>query len=132
MMEEQRVSKEFQALFDEFPRYRQSAWALESPNEDDDQYSRAAIVGFSRHCEPGEWARGHFEFIRDYRRGDYSEESLEVLHGEHAGDYALFACLCLGAMLGLFQSGQISDEEFRIGEAQLPGFMALNAGRLPA
>ena len=130
MMEKQGLPREFQALFDGFKRYRESARDLQSPNQDDDEYVRAAIVGFSRHSETEEWARGHFEFIHDYRRGDYSDESLEVLYGDHAGDYALFACLCLGSLLGLFQSGKITDEEFRIAEAQLPGFMALNAGRL--
>ena len=124
------LTAEFREFLEGFARYRKAALDIESPNVEDDEFIRAAIVGFSQHAPTEQWARGHHDFVSRYRDGDYSDESLSVLHGEQVYNYALLACLCLGALLGLYQAGRITEDEFKVAEAQLPGFMALHVGRL--
>lgn len=113
-----------------FEDYKAAARSLASPNPDDDEAIRAAIVGFSSFAPTEQWAREHYEFVNRYRLGDFSNAELAAIHGDRAPDWALFALLCLGALLGQYQSGEIDDAGFRLGEAQLPGFMALHAGEL--
>jgi hypothetical protein len=120
----------FQLFFQSFERYRRAALDLETPNVEDDEFIRAAIVGFSRYAATEDWDRSHYEFIRSHREGDNSDASLSVLHGERASQYALLACLCLGALLGLYQTQAISHDEFHVAEVQLPGFLALQANKL--
>ncbi len=122
------INLEFEFLLKNFARLTQKAQNLESPNPEDDQFIKAAMVGFSKYSRTEEWAQEHYRYIQSYRMGDYSDTSLAVLHGEKAGKAAVFACLCLGLLLGMYQAEEISDEEFKIAEAQLPGFMLMNTG----
>ena len=122
---------EFESLLVAFEEQREAAACLVTPNSEDDVFVRAAIVGFARSCDPDAWARGHLQFIQERRQGDASDESLAFLYGPESNAYAILACLFLGALLGMFQAEKITEEEFRLGEALLPGFLAESAGRLP-
>lgn len=126
---------EFAKDFDEFRRsfttYRRVALELASPNPEDDEFVRAAIVGFSRHAPTEDWGCNHFAFLRQRRERDYSHESLSFLYGDRWREFALLACMSLGCLLGLFQVGRLTEEEFLVAELQLPGLMALSASDLP-
>lgn len=124
-------AKDFDEFRRRFPTYRRVALELASPNPEDDEFVRAAIVGFSRHAPTENWGSDHFEFLRQRRERDYSCESLSFLYGDRWRDSALLACMSLGCLLGLFQVGRITDEEFLVAELQLPGMMALSSGDLP-
>lgn len=128
---ERELRGDFEVLLLDFDAKRRAALSLVTPNPEDDECVRAAIVGFARYCDPDAWGRGHLEFIQKRRRGEVSDEALIPLHGPQAKDYALLACLFMGSLLGMFQAEKISEEEFRSGETLLPGFLAESAGRLP-
>jgi len=121
---------EFESLLAAFETLREAAVFLVTPNSEDDVFVRAAIVGFARYCHPDAWARGHLQCVQKKRQGDMSDESLAFLYGPESNAYAILACLFLGALLGMFQAEKITEEEFRTGEALLPGFLAESAGRL--
>ena len=131
IMNGRELRAEFESLLAAFEALREAAACLVTPNREDDVFVRAAIVGFARYCDPDTWARGHLQFIQKKRQGDVSDESLAFLYGPESNAYAILACLFLGALLGMFQAEKITEEEFRSGEALLPGFLAEGAGRLP-
>lgn len=123
--------KDYENLMSGFDRFLTMAEALPSPNAEDDIYTRAAIVGFSFHSRTEEWGRNHFELVQKRRANDYSDQNL-AWYGTAASRHALFACLSLGFLLGLFQAEKISEEEFDRGEAEIPAFLALHSTQLAA
>lgn len=106
------------------------AEGLESADPEDDLFVKMAIVGFSFHQPTDEWGIDNLRFIQRYRSDEYSNVALAD-HEAAATSVALFACLFLGYMLGLFQSGAIDDVEFSRGEALLPGILAMRSPELP-
>lgn len=121
------IIEEFKSILNHYDRYASVAIKMKTPNPEDDEFIRAAIVGFSQHAPTEEWTHSHYEYILNYRQGDFSDKSFEFLYGEKALKVALFACLCLGALLGMYQIAEISEDEYKIAEGQLPGFMLLHA-----
>ena len=121
---------EFGRLLHRFMTYREMANELQSPDPEDDLFVKMAIVGYSFHQPTEAWGIDNLRYIQQRRHDDYSDAQL-VEFEDRAQSYAQFACLSLGYMLGLFQSGQIDDVEFLRGEALLPGFLALHSGELP-
>ena len=122
---------DYASLLKGFARFRAAAQSLESPNLEDDDFVRMAIVGFSINAPTDAWSRQHFDLVNRHRKADFSDDSLEFLHADQAHNYALFSGLCLGYLLGLFESGRLNETEFAGGEAQLSGFMASTSGALP-
>jgi len=113
---------EFARLLNAFSVARDVARQLTTPNREDDDDIKMAIVGFSYHRATEDWSRQHYEFIRSRCEGELSDSALRE-HGEAAAVFRAFACLALGALLGLRDSRQIDDTRFALGDAQLPGFM---------
>jgi hypothetical protein len=113
---------EFARLLSAFPDARSAARQLTTPNREDDDDIKMAIVGFSYHRATEDWSRRHYEFIRSRCDGELSDDALQE-HGEAAAIFRSFACLALGALLGLRDSSQIDETGFVLGDAQLPGFM---------
>src|SRR5690242_14870880 len=107
---------EFARLLNVFPVARDAARRLATPNREDDDNIKMAIVGFSYHRATEDWARGHYEFIRCRCDGELSDEALYD-HGKAAGNFRSFACLALGALLGLRDSSQIDETRFALGDA---------------
>ena len=104
---------------------------LESSNPEDDLAIKAAVVGFSYNSQTQDWAKRHYEFVkarleRDYRDGELAE------YGGNAENVQLFFALGLGYLLGLYQQDKIGDEEFKIGERQLPGLIMQHLPKLTA
>lgn len=122
-------SLDFEKLLKGLPRYRRMAQKLVTPNPEDDEFVRAGIVGFSFHQPTESWGKSHFRFLRSRLDLDYGPTSMEW-YGEAAPAHRVFVAMCLGYLLGLHQSGVISDDEFTLAEAQLPGFMILHTARI--
>jgi hypothetical protein len=125
------LASDYESLLAGFNRFRNAAVALDSPNPEDDDFVRMAIVGFSLNAPTAAWSRQHLDYVRSAHQADFSDNQLEFLHGVQAHSYALFAGLSLGYLLGLRESGRLSDDELTVGEAQLPGFMAGAVGSIP-
>ena len=123
------ITPHFAALLQNFERHKKAIAGLESPNPEDDEYIKAAIVGFSFHQPTEAWSLKQCDFIKERRNGEYSDKQLQA-YDEKARDYALFACLAHGYLLGLFQAGTLDEIQFATAEAQLPGFLELHMNRL--
>ncbi|ADO00798.1 hypothetical protein Gbem_4097 [Citrifermentans bemidjiense Bem] len=114
-------------LFDEFERlwrcYRvccEVAVTLKTPNAEDDEFIRMAIVGFSYHDRTENWNHDHYKIAKNYLDecaglGDSAQEKK-------------FNLLVIGALLGLYSSGKIDEKIYRIGYILLPGFVMAKGG----
>lgn len=110
----------FERLLRDFDAARTTARRVVSVSPDGDADINMAIASFLYYCRSEEWGRSHYTFIRARCDGELSDRELEM---EGAAGFRSFACLALGALLGLYASGQIDDVTFSLGDAQLPGFM---------
>lgn len=119
-----RPHEQLENLVIDFARDVQTARSLVSPNSEDELAIKVAIVGFSHNAPTEEWEYGHYAFVKKRLDGDYSFGSL--LHYEqNAEKIRLFAALCFGCLLDLYQVDRITDEEFQQCEFQIPGLIAL-------
>ena len=91
----------------------------------DDQLVKMSYIGFCRHEQSERWGQEQVKFIQAHRSGEYSNENLTWFE-EDTLHIALFSFLALGALLGLYSRGQISDTEFSHGQMLLPGYLRLN------
>jgi hypothetical protein len=114
---------EYEGLLREYCRFKKSAEALKTPNEQDDCFVRMAITGFSVSCRTEEWDLGHFNVIKVRRAGDFSDQAAAECGGP---PIAAFGCLCLGYIMGLYQSKALSADEFKIADAHIAGYIALH------
>lgn len=110
----------YEKLLSNFERDRNLAKTLQSPNVEDEYSLRAAIIGFSYNAPTELWGRNHFEYIqkRALDRSLLTEAEF------------IFACECLGYLLGMYETGKLSDEKFQEAEAQLPGYIMLKSGTI--
>jgi hypothetical protein len=83
-----------------------------------------AQQGFAMFSNVDQWQAEHDRFIASRFLGELSPENLEW-YEDCAKAYACFAYLSLGTILGKLTSGEISQAEFLLGDAHLPGFMSL-------
>jgi hypothetical protein len=120
---------EFERLLSDYGQYQQAA-ILTAP-EQGSAFLKLAFAGFTQHEQPERWSRSHSEFIQARREGELSDESLDW-YEEGAASIAAFACLAIGAMLGLLSRGEISETEFLHADALLPGFLLLHNERIEA
>jgi len=112
-----------------FARDIDIARSVESSNPEDDLAIKAAIVGFSYNSPTSDWAKGHYDFVRNRLEADYSNDQLED-YGASGENVRLFYALAIGFFLGLYQQERLSDEQFKEGEQQLPGLIMLHLPRL--
>jgi hypothetical protein len=106
-----------------YQRYRTAAVALESPNSEDDEYSKLAIAGFSSYSSVERWGVEEFTLFQAMRASEFTAEVREW-HEADAEVYERFGCLCLGAILGLKDIGAIqTDEELEFAHASAMAFM---------
>ncbi len=114
-MKESDIFEEFERLWRNFAACCRSAETLNSPNPEDDEFIKMAIVGFSCHDKTENWQQGHFKIAKQY-----ADECARL------GDSAAlrkFNLLALGALLGLYSAGKADDRLYGIGYALLPGFV---------
>lgn len=115
---------DYSPLLKSFHQLRQQAETLPSPNPQDHRRIRLAIVGFGQSSDVSHWGLDKFQFMEDRLQSDLSED-------DFSADWIDFACLAMGYQLGCIDAGILkTDEEFRIADAQLPGFMWLHAEQL--
>jgi hypothetical protein len=120
---------ELEQLVESFARDIEIAKGVQSTNPEDDLAVKAAVVGFSYNSNTAEWAKGHYDFLMRRIEGDYDAESLEE-YGENGTNVKLFFSLAMGYLLGLYQRERISEDEFNVGEQQIPGIIMLHLPRL--
>jgi len=114
-MSESEILEEFERLWRNFGVCCRSATSLDSPNPQDNDFIKMAIIGFSYHDKTENWRQDHFEIAHRY-----------LTDCEGLGDTEKtkrFNLLALGALLGLYSSGRIDDRLYGIGYALLPGFV---------
>jgi len=97
----------FRKLWEDLARVREKVALLESPNPEDDRMVKFAIVGYSYHRPVESWGRDEFEFVAQRRR--------EVAESDPR--WVEFVCLASGYLLGLAQSGSLSESECALFEA---------------
>jgi hypothetical protein len=115
-------------LFEHLQRFIEQAAHLESPNIKGDMVERVAAIGFSNSSPIETWTADHRNFINKRLGESYSSEDL-LDFGDEANTIRLFVGLCLGRLLGLYQIGKLTDEEFSILETQIPGLVFLKSGK---
>jgi hypothetical protein len=113
----------------DFARDIEIARNVKSSNPEDDLAIKAAIVGFSYNSPTTDWAKGHYDFVRNRLEASYSSELL-VDYGENGENVRLFFALAIGFLLGMYQQERISDDQFKEGEQQIPGLIMLHLPRL--
>lgn len=123
------VHEQLGALIGTFRRDVSLAEKMQSPNAEDDMATKVAIVGFSYNAPTGEWSHEHYRFLHERLESEYSLRDLEEW-GAEPRVLQLFASLCLGLLLGLYQGNRITEEEFRTCETQIGGLIALHNGTL--
>lgn len=116
---------EIRRLIGTFYRDIQLAKGVITPNSEDDLAIKAAITGFSYNCPVDDWARGHFEYVKTRIDRDYTPEELAE-YGGNGENVKLFFALSIGFLLGAYQKGEMSDEDFRTAEQQIPGLIMLH------
>src|SRR5687768_2388176 len=104
----------FQFLLTNVKNLSESAGPTTRPIED-----RLAAVGFALAAAPDRWRAEHLEYL--------ASQLPPFKSGGITGGPATarFAALCMGYLLGLRESGRVSEVEFAHAEAVLPGFIAL-------
>jgi hypothetical protein len=115
-------------LFDEFQHRIAQAKDLELPLSYDDMAIKTAMIGFSISSPRNPWGLIHYNFVEARLEDGYGSENLKE-HGDEANSIRLFVGLCLGYLLGLCQDEKLTDVEFAVAEAQIPGFVMLKSGR---
>lgn len=123
------VHAQLGVLIPTFRRDVSLAEKIQSPNAEDDMAIKVAIVGFSYNAPTDQWSHEHYRFLRERLERDYGLRELEGW-GTEPRVLQLFASLCLGFLLGLYQGDKITEEEFRTCEAQIGGLIALYSGTL--
>ena len=115
---------DFTPLIEHFAQLHAQATDLKTPNPEDYHRIRLAMIGYSRSADIALWDIRHFQFIQnrldtDLPPDDFSDAWID------------FACLALGYLLGLADSGQIeTDSDFGVADAQLPGFMWMHSATI--
>jgi hypothetical protein len=114
---------DFNALFEDilrdFSLCRRQAKETGGP---DDVYVRIAAIGFARTAPGHQWGAGQAEIIRKLSEHEYSDEMLDWYDASRE-TVALFVSLCYGAMLGLDAVGRLTENDRKVGERALPGFI---------
>jgi hypothetical protein len=113
----------YRAVLERYEEFTAAAARYESPNPGDDEFAKLALAGFSSIAPADHWSWGHVTAIRELRAHVLSDEEL-AWHGEHAREYARFACISYGALFALREIGTLKDEDdMEIAESIMPGFM---------
>jgi hypothetical protein len=120
------VHEQLEGLVSTFEGDIDLAKQLQSPNPVDELPIKVAIVGFSYNSPTDKWALDHYNVLKDRLDGEYSLDNLRE-YAPTSRKIQLFAALCFGYLLGLYEADKVTDEEFRLAEAQIPGLIALKS-----
>jgi hypothetical protein len=121
------AGEHFGRLFADFHDSVARARQLDGPNLNTDVEIKIAIIGFLINSPEYAWGLNHVSFVRERLEEGYSADNLKEFGGE-ATSIRLFVGLCLGYLLGLYQAEKVTDAEFSVAEAQIPGIVFLKSG----
>ena len=122
MLSHSDIAAEFERLLKAYPACLAAADSLVSPNQEDNRFTKMAIVGFSYHDRTENWAEGHYQLARNYLD---ESESLE-----DPTPIKLFSMHALGSLLGMYSAGIVDECVYNHGSAVLPGFVMLHWGTI--
>ena len=115
---------DFKPIIEDFAQLHASANNLVTPNDEDHHRIKLAMIGFSRATDIAQWDYQHYQFVQNRLDTD-------LLVDDFSPAWIEFACVSMGYLLGLADAGQLeTDSDFRIADAQLPGFMWLHAAEI--
>jgi hypothetical protein len=117
---------EFDKLLAEFPDILASVNAATNDAMGPHAFAQ---LGFEIAAPTEQYAEEHAYFVDGRCEGELSDKSLADL-GHVAATWRAFSCVCLGYLLGRYQTGDIDDAGFALGDAQSAGFIFANSPTL--
>jgi hypothetical protein len=120
------ASKQLDKLFEELLEKIALAQQLDLPGND--LAMKMAIVGYSVNSPVHSWRASHAQFVNQRLEREYSVNALQEF-GDEAASIRLFVYLCQGYLLGLYETEKLTDVQFAVAEAQIPGLVFLHSGR---
>ena len=115
MLNESDILNEFEHLYNNYKLYHDSALKIISPNKNDSEYIKIAIMGFSKNSKSLNWNINHFNLIENYFK-EYIECGICEIEIK-------FSLLAVGSMLGLYFENKIDDRLYKYSIILLPGFV---------
>lgn len=112
----------YEPLLRDFEAHLRRARRIRSEGPTGSYELHVAISGFLEFCPPEKWGQTQFQFIKSRLEGDYALENLRW-HEDSARAVQAFACLGMGAILGMYTAGQLDEREFTYGEMFLSQFL---------
>ncbi len=113
----------FTALFDKMmanlSRDHKIASSLATCNEEDDIFSKIAVVAFTYNANQDEWSYANYCEVRSMLDDDIYADNVNDLRHNHA----LAFCYLVGYVIGLRSSGKISRTEFEQSIAIVHGYI---------
>ena len=120
-----------ETLLQGFPETLSRAAKLRTAGKDDPIILKAAVIGFSCFSPILEWGKANSEYAEDFL---YGPADIGDLGGsEDCRDaFLTFCAVAIGAVMGKFNSGAISDEDAAKAEFEIVGFASLNRSQICA
>ncbi len=119
----------FEHLLKHCPFLIETALATVTPNAEDTDEIKAAIVGFYQFTEPENWTFEYWQSVHNWLTSILFTEMVGQTLPDKAS-LSLFGGLAYGAMLGKWHSSELSEAEFTVGEMQLLLFLQTNRQRI--
>ncbi len=116
-MTQHEIFTEFERLLGCYAACVKASETLSTPNGEDDEFMKMAIVGFSYHEKTEAWSRKHWLIAKEYLQESDGLEHFDSTKTKK------FSMLALGALLGLYSAEMIDDRIYQIGYVTLPGFI---------
>ena len=109
------IFDEFEKLWESYRAHSEAAHKLTTPNSEDDEFIRMAIIGFTIHQTIDKWRPDHRVLAIDYLDSMNQPEDTSKMKK--------FTMLAFGTVLGLYSSWKIDERGYRIGNILIPGFV---------
>ena len=109
----------------EFSKIAIVSVSFQTSNREDTAETKIAIIGFQRFTSVENWTYQHWQIIDGRVTGELSDAALSD-DEDCRQNFRMFACLCIGALLGTYVAEELSDDGFLYGDMLLLGFMTMN------
>jgi hypothetical protein len=104
-----------------FKQYLELALVVNTPNPEDTEEIKCAIVGFSVYSATENWDRGHYSFVNS---------RLTEAPEPYEREVRLLQAMCLGGLCGMAFERSITETEFQLADIQLPGYLLALGGKV--
>jgi hypothetical protein len=114
----------FESLLQNFEAHLAQAQRVRSSRPPGTQQAHVAVSGFLLFQPSEAWGEEQYDIITRYLEGDLSLDALEW-YEDSVQAVQMFACLALGALIGMKEAGMIDEAGFLFGNAHLGRFLSL-------